>query len=121
MQRELKTERTQLLMRPSTKKELINYSEKNNTSLNDIIQNLIEAFLEANDRGDILCEYDGIVFNPVKNYGMRQSENKTSRVQLLLKPISKKRVKQIADDNYTSINDIIHRLADAFLWELYHI
>lgn len=117
--RERKTERTQLLMRQSTKREIQSYAEENDTSLNDIIQKLIDSFLEARERGDILCECYGIVFNPFKNVGVKQDERKTSNTQLLLKPSTKSRIKQIADENDTSINDLVHKLADAFIWEMY--
>lgn len=45
--KERKTRRVQLLMKESTVNELDAYAKRNDTSRNDIIQNLVEEFLKA--------------------------------------------------------------------------
>lgn len=44
-QKEFKSKRVQLLMKPSTVARLDAYAKRNETSRNDIIQNLVEEFL----------------------------------------------------------------------------
>ena len=46
--KERKTRRVQLLMKESTVDELDQYAKQHDTSRNDIIQNLVEKFLEEN-------------------------------------------------------------------------
>ena len=46
--KELKNARANLLMKPSVKKALIDYAKAHDTSMNDIINMLVEKFLEEN-------------------------------------------------------------------------
>ena len=44
--RERKTERLQLLVRPSTKSRLAKYAEEHNTSSNEVVQQLLDELLD---------------------------------------------------------------------------
>lgn len=44
--RERKTERLQLLVRPSTKSRLAKYAEDHNTSSNEVVQQLLDGLLD---------------------------------------------------------------------------
>ena len=116
---EKKTQPTQLLIKPSTKLAIADYAEKNNTSTNDVLESLAISYIKSHENGEVLCQYAGITFNPVSNVGMRKGEKKSVRLQLLLKESTKNGIKEIAEENGTSLNSIIHKLADSFLWEYY--
>lgn len=45
--RERKTERLQLLVRPSTKSRLAKYAEDHNTSSNEVVQQLLDDLLDT--------------------------------------------------------------------------
>lgn len=116
---EKKTKPTPMWIRPSTKLALVEYARKNNTSANDVLENLAETYIMANKNQETLCEYAGITFNPVLNACMKRGEKKSKRQQLLLKESTKNGIKEIAEEKGTSLSDIIHRLADSFLKEWY--
>lgn len=118
--RERKTERMQVLLKPSTKAGIKKYATANDTSLNEVLHNLILSFLDSQERGKMLCRYAGVIFDPTAEIDIFQDENKSERGQLLLTPTTKAQLKQLAMEHDTSINDIIQNLADAFLSEILH-
>ena len=60
--KETKSERAQLLLTPTTKKGLQKYAKLNMLSLNDIMENLGAAFLEASEKGSSSIEFDNAIF-----------------------------------------------------------
>ena len=116
---ERRTARVQMVMRPSTKQALKEYAQKNDTSVNEVLECLARSYILAKKNGEVLCQYAGITFNPNSSMCMKRGERKSERIQLLLTETTKKGIQQIAEAGDTSLSDMIHKLADSFLWEWY--
>lgn len=60
--KETKSERTSILLTPSTKEGLRKYAKDYDSSMNDIVEKLGSAFLEANQKGNSSVNLDGETF-----------------------------------------------------------